>query len=198
MISVTKKRAGLAVEVGGRFGQQLPDALQHTVHAKLMQGTDWDDFSLGQDRMPQFHFPRKLFLCTSTLPRRRVGTKAVNLVDEHQYGSLLPPHLLQEIGILVGSLHHVGDIEQDVGILQSAFAELQHLLLQLIVRLQHTRRVAEANLHLRRIEDAHDAVARGLRLESSNGNAFPHKEVHERGLPYIRVAHDVDKTGLEH
>ena len=53
-------------------------------------------------------------------------------------------------------------------------------------------------MHLGRIEDAHDAVARGLCLKGCNGDSLAHEEIHERALTHIGVAYDIDETGLKH
>ena len=122
----------------------------------------------------------------------------VNLIDKHQHGYGHLAHLLQKVLVLVGLFHHVGDVEQHVGILQRRLGEGEHGLLQFVVGLKDTGRVGEDNLHVVGVENAHDAVARGLRLEGGDRNALAHKEVHERGLADVRVAHDVYETGFVH
>ena len=179
------------VEVGGRLRQQLLDARQHLIHAELMQGGDGEDLGLRQDGVPFLHL----------LGEDGGGvtpTGHINLIDQHEDGDLELLHFLEEDGVLVGRLHHVGDVEQHVCILQGTLRELEHLLLQLVVGLQHAGRVGEADLHLGRVEDAHNAVARGLCLEGGNADALAHEEVHERALTHIRVAYDIDETRLMH
>ena len=66
--------------------------------------------------------------------------------------------------------------------------------MELVVGLEHAWRVAEDDLRVIGIDDSHDAVARGLRLEGGNGNAVAHQEVHERGLSHVGIAHDIDES----
>jgi hypothetical protein len=47
-------------------------------------------------------------------------------------------------------------------------------------------------------EDAHDAVARGLRLGRDNGEAIVlHEAIHQRRLTHIGFSQDADKAGLK-
>lgn len=130
--------------------------------------------------------------------RRGVGGEAVYLVDENQHGHAHLSYFFDEIGIFVGRFHHISHVKQHIGILQGALGEMKHLLLQLVVRLEHTGGVGEADLHLWRIEYAHNAVARSLCLEGGNRDALAHEEVHERGLAHIRVAYYIYETGFVH
>ena len=122
----------------------------------------------------------------------------INLVDKNQNGASHALHLLQELGILVGCLHHIGYIEQDIGILKGTLGELQHLLLKLVVGLQHARSIRETNLHLGRIKDAHNTMACGLSLECSNTDTLAHQEVHERTFTHVGITYYVYKSCLMH
>ena len=123
---------------------------------------------------------------------------AGNLLGEEQHGHIHLLHLAQKVLILVGFLHHVGYVEQHVGILQGRLREGQHFLLQLVVGLEYARCVGEYDLCLFAVDDAHDAVARGLCLEGGDGDALAHEEVHEGRLAHVGVAYDVDKSGFVH
>ena len=175
------------VEVGGMVGQELTDALEYVIDVEAVEGRDGEYLGLGQCLVPEGD---RLF--------QRLLVREVYLVDEHEDGHPETGYLLEEIGVLVGGLHHVGDVEQDVGIHQCALGELEHLLLQFVVGLEHPGGVGEAYLHVGGVEDAHDAVARGLRLEGGNADALTHEEIHECALPHIGIADDVYETRLVH
>ena len=171
------------VEIGRVVGEEFLDALQHIADIELVQGTDREDFGLGQGFVPQGNLLLQGLL---------VGE--VNLVDEHQDGHFQFGHFLKELGVLVRRFHHVGDIKQDIGIDEGALGELEHLLLELVVGFEYAGSVGKADLHLGRVEYAHDAVARGLCLEGGNGDALAHEKIHERAFPNIGIAYDIDKT----
>ena len=122
----------------------------------------------------------------------------VDLVDEQQHGNLHLAHFRQEIRILLRIFDHVRDIEQHVGIGQGTLREGQHQLLHLVVGLQHARRVAEDDLHIVRVDDAHDAVSGGLRLERGDADTLAHKLVHQRGLADVRVSYDIYESCFMH
>ena len=117
---------------------------------------------------------------------RRVAR--IDFVDEQQHGNLLAVdaaqgellNFMQKVGVLVRLLHGVCDVKQHIGILQSSFGKCEHRLLQFVVRLQNARGVGEDDLRLWLIDDAHDAMACGLRLEGGNADALAHEEIHER------------------
>ena len=44
------------------------------------------------------------------------------------------------------------------------------------------------------IDDPHDAVACGLCLGGDDGDTLSHEEVHQRRLPDVGVAYDIDET----
>lgn len=64
--------------------------------------------------------------------------------------------------------------------------------------LEHTWSVAEDDLHVICIDDAHNAMTRGLRLAGNNTDALAHQGIHERTLADIGIADDVDETGFMH
>ena len=186
------------IEVSRALGQEFLYALQHNINIELVQGADGDNLCLGQYSMPLLYYIGKLLLTSPLALRRGVRGEAVNLIDKNQNGASHTLDFLQELGILVGCLDHIGYIEQNIGILKGALAELQHLFLKFVVGLQYTWCVRETYLHLGRIEDTHDAVARGLCLEGGNTDALAHQKVHERALTHIGVTDYVYKSCFMH
>ena len=49
---------------------------------------------------------------------RRMRFSQVDFIDEQQNGHVHALHLLQELLILIGLLHHIGDVDEHIGILQ--------------------------------------------------------------------------------
>ena len=156
-------------EIGWRVGQQLLDAFQQHVNTKFVGSRDGQNLRIGKQRVPLLDKVAKRLLVAH-----------INLVDEQQNRNLHLRHLLQEIHVLLGVLHHIGHIEQHVGISQRTLRERQHHLLHLVVGLQHTRRIAEDNLHVISVHNAHDAMTRCLSLEGGYRDAFTHELVHQR------------------
>jgi hypothetical protein len=72
--------------------------------------------------------------------------------------------------------------------------EVEHRLLELVLWLQHPRSVGVDNLVVGRVDDAHDAMACGLRLRCDDGDAFADEVVHQSRFADVRVADDVDKA----
>ena len=58
-------------------------------------------------------------LCIST-------GKLIDLVDEQQYRQIELLHFLKEVHVLLGVLNYVGNVEQNIGVLQSRLRERQH------------------------------------------------------------------------
>ena len=61
-------------------------------------------------------------------------------------------------------LDRVGNVEQHVGVLQRTAHETHHRLLELVVGFENTRRIRVNYLKIIAIDNAHNAVARSLRL----------------------------------
>ena len=96
----------------------------------------------------------------------------VYLVDEQQHGDVHLFDLGEELLVLLCFLDDVRHIEQDIGVLQRRDGKRQHGLLQLVVRFQNAWRVRENNLGVVRVDDAHNAVARGLGFERGDRYAL--------------------------
>ena len=120
----------------------------------------------------------------------------IDLIDEHKYGDLHLCYLLQEVHVLLRVLHHIRHIEEDVGIGKSRLRELEHVLLHLVVRLQHARSIGEDDLTIIRVDDTHDTVTRRLCLKCGNTNLFADELIHQRRLTDIRIADNVHETGF--
>ena len=174
-------------EVGRRIRQQFLHPLHHIIHVELRLGRNGNHFRPGQERRPLLDGLHQLLL-----------VRQVYLVDEQQDRHFHLRHLVDEVAMLVRRLHHIRHIEQHIRIRQSRRREVQHRLLQFVDGLQHARRVREDNLHVVRIIDAHNAVARRLRLEGRDGNAFAHQGIHQRGLAHVGISHDINKTCFVH
>ena len=120
----------------------------------------------------------------------------VNLVDEQKHGYGHLPYLVEEVLIFLGVFHHIGDVEQDIGIGEGTLREGQHHLLHLVVGFQHTRGVGKDDLHVFRVDDAHDAVTRGLSFKGGYADAFAYQLIHQCGLAHIGVAYNIYKSCL--
>ena len=176
-------------EVSRTLGQQLLDALHQYIGAELIRRRDGQYLGVGQQSMPFLDEVAELFGGV-------IALQHVNLIDEQQHGNLHLTHLLEEVGVFLRLLHHVGDVEQDVGIGQGRLRELQHILLHLVVRLQHARGIGEHNLTVGCVDDAHDTVTGGLRLERRDTNLLADELVHQRRLTDVGVTDDIYETGL--
>ena len=68
---------------------------------------------------------------------------------------------------------------EKVGILKCAAHESHHLLMKLVMGVDDARGVGIDNLEVVAIDDAHDAVARGLSLAGDDGELLADQGVHE-------------------
>ena len=129
---------------------------------------------------------------------KRLGGREVDLVDDHQRGQAAAADALHDLGRAVALLHGVGDVEDHVGVAHGARDELHHRLLEFVVGLQNPRRVGVYDLEVVARDDAHDSVARGLRLGGDDRETLAHQGVHERRFADIGVADDVYETAFVH
>ena len=118
----------------------------------------------------------------------------VDFVDYQNDGHLFARHLIKKRLIFGGRLHHIGHIEQHIGINQCAGGIFEHTLLEFEFGCEHARSVGKHDLVIVGVHDAHNAVASGLRLAGDDGEAFAHQNVAEGGLPHIRVAHNIHES----
>ena len=129
---------------------------------------------------------------------KRLGGREVDLVDDHQCGQAAAADALHDLGRAVALLHGVGDVEDHVGVDEGARDELHHRLLELVRRLEDARRVGVDDLEIVARDDAHDAVARGLRLGGDDRQPLAHEGVHERRLADVGVADDIYEARFVH
>ncbi len=139
---------------------------------------------MGQDAAPLLH---ELFQCSLIAQ--------VDLIDDQQHRTLHARNTSEEIGILIGLFHHVGHVDQHIGITECRLRELSHFLLELVIGTKHPGRIRIDDLHLGRIDDTHDPVPGGLRLGGDDGDALAYEQIHQRTLAYIGVPDDIDKSG---
>ena len=69
-----------------------------------------------------------------------------------------------------------------------------HLPLQLLT----TGGVGKDDLHVVGIDDTHDTVAGGLRLEGGNRDALTDKLIHQCRLTHVGVSHDIYESCFVH
>ena len=85
----------------------------------------------------------------------------------------------EELRIFVGSFDDIGYVEQNVGIGEGRLREIEHRLLQLVVRRENTRRIGIDDLHIVGIYDTHDAVAGRLGFGGNDRNPLSDERIHQ-------------------
>jgi len=173
---------------GFAFGQQRQNPVEQAGDVESFPGRDRYDFGVGQRRAPLLdeRFERLL--------RRQV-----DLVDHHQRRHSALADAVDDLGrTFVVPLDGVGHVEQHVGVRQGAAHEIHHRLLQLVTGFQDARRIGEDDLEIVAVDDAQNAVARGLRLGGDDGEFLAHQCVHQRRLPDVGISDDIDKARFVH
>ena len=66
--------------------------------------------------------------------------------------------------------------------------------MELVVWVDNARGVGIDNLEILAVDDAHDAVARCLRLAGDDAELLADKGIHQRGLSYVGVTDDINKS----
>ena len=186
---------GILLEIGRTLGQQLFDLGHQQIGTQTMQGGNGYDFGVGQTLMPLFDKPDECGLIDE-----------VHLVQDHDDTRLRRGgvvglsghglHLLEELLVLLGTLDRVGEIQEDISVNEGALAERQHRLVELGDGLEHAGRIAEYDLHVVGVDDAHYAMARGLCLAGDDADAFADEGIHQGALADVGGAYDVDHAGL--
>ena len=171
------------IEVGRIFGQQFLNLLENLGRVELVQRRNGINVGVGQHIAPHLNLCLKFGLVAQ-----------VYLVDKQDNRDIFLANLLKILAVLVECLDHICHIHNNIGIDQRCIDKLQHCFLQLVVRLQNARRVRVNHLKIVAIDNAHYAVARGLRLVGDNGQPLAHKGVHQRRFADIRVADNIYKT----
>ena len=172
------------------FRQGVLDGIEELGNAESLLRGDREDLGFGQLGMPELDEALEGVL----------GSE-VDLIYYKEHARTCGSHLLhflEEVGIAVRVILHLGDVEEHVGINQRRTAELKHLALELVVRTEHTGRVGIDHLEVLAVDDAHDTMAGGLRLRRDDREAFAHQGVHERRFTDIRVSNDIYKTAFMH
>lgn len=118
----------------------------------------------------------------------------VYLVDRHDYRTLYSRQPLDIVFVLVGGLDGVRHVEYDVGIAYGPVHELHHVLLQTVVGLEYARGVGIDYLPVLSVDYPHNPVPGGLRLGSHDGELLAHQRVHQRRLPDVRIAYDINES----
>ena len=154
-------------EVRRALGQQFDDALHDVIDIEVLECAGGKDLGVGQQFFP----------LVDELHQFLIALEQVNLVDDQQDGYLLAGNAVKEVLILGRSLDNVGDIEQHVGVDEGAGRVLQHALLQAEFGLEDAWGVAEDDLVIVAIDDAHDAVSSGLRFAGDDGQTLAHQAV---------------------
>ena len=171
-------------EEGLAFWQLLHDALEQGVHVEVVKRADGDHRGAGKFGGPgvELGFDGGL-VC-----------REINLVDQHKRRHVHRRNLLQGLRVRHALLVHVGHDEKHVGVLQRRLDKLHHALLQLVGGVEHARGVAVDDLAVVLVDDAHDAVARGLGLGVDDAQTLPHQPVHQGALADVGRAHDVHEA----
>ena len=140
-----------------------------------------ENSGIWQDFAPLFNGLLDLFL------RRKV-----NFVDEHKDGDVGGFQTFHGFffNLFVGDVDHEKD---EVGVDEGHVDELVHHLVHLVGRvLDDAWGVAEDDLEVVAVDDAEDAVTRGLRFRGDDGDFLADELIHEGGLAHVRASYDVD------
>ena len=127
-----------------------------------------------------------------------VRCRQVDFIDNEDCFNPAAEDLVHKFVPMFGTLGYVGDVKDDVSVLEGPLHHLHHRLVKLVIGFQDTRRIGIDDLEVVAVDDTQNPVARGLRLGSDNGKAFAHQRVHQRRFPHVGVADDVDKTRFMH
>ena len=169
------------------FGQQREDGPEQPFDVEILLGRRGDDLRPGDFGLP---FVDQRF--------ERFGRREVDLVDDHDGRNAAPADAVDDFGRAFALLHGVRDVEDHVGVGQGARHELHHRLLQLVRGLQDAGRVGVDDLEILARDDAHDAVACGLRLGGDDREFFAHEGVHQRRFAHVGIADDIYEAGTVH
>ena len=140
-------------EVGRALGQLGEDLLEYVLDVGVVLGGDGEHRGGWQLLFPVFHSFLHAFL---------VGE--VDLVDQHEDGGLgaFQPFDGLLLDLLVGDIDHE---EDEVGVDEGDVDELVHDLVHLVGWIfDDARGVGEDDLEVVAVDDAEDAVSRGLGL----------------------------------
>ena len=169
------------------FGQQGEDGFEQPLDIEVFLGRCRYDLRFGQLLPPLVHQRVERF-----------GRREVDLVDHHDGRNAAFPDAADDFGRTVALLHGVGDVEDDVGVGHGAGHEFHHRLLQFVTGFEDARRVGVDDLEIFAGDDAHDAVARGLRLGGDDRQFFADQSVHQCRFSDIGISDDIYKARFVH
>ena len=177
-------------EESGSFGQGVLDGIEELGDAETLLGGDGEDLSFRELGVPEIDealegvLRREVYLIYY---KEHARTRGCHLL-----------HFLEEVGVAVGIVLNLGDVEQNVGVHEGGTTELQHLFLELVVRREDAGRVRIDHLEILAVDDAHDTMAGGLRLGCDDGQTLADEGVHQGGFADVGVAYDIYKTAFMH
>ncbi len=123
--------------------------------------------------------------------------------DEANFRRRMLQHLDGELIAPIQLARRIHDQQDKIAAFQSLAHLDHHLAAQRAVRLVNARSIDQDDLRgvpafaLGKVDDALNAVARGLRLGRDDGELFAHKRIEQRGLASVRTAENADETGAE-
>lgn len=171
-------------EVGGMFGEEREDSVEDFADVEALGGGAGDD-----DGARYLYLP----VGDALLDGGLVGE--VYLVDDEDDGDVAVDDALQHVAVLE-AFAHLGDEEEEVGVLQGGADEAHHLLVEFVGGVDDAGGVSVDNLEIISIYYAHDAFAGGLGLGGDDAEAFADEGVHQRGFAHVGVADDIYETAF--
>ena len=99
---------------------------------------------------------------------------------------------------MFGTLGYVGDVKDDVSVLEGPLHHLHHRLVKLVIGFQNTRRIGIDDLEVVAVDDTQNPVARGLRLRRDDRQLFADQCVHECRFADVGIPDDIYKTRFVH
>lgn len=173
-------------EVGGMFGEELEDGVKDFADVEALGGGAGDDDGARYLGLP---------VGDALLDGGLVGE--VYLVDDEDDGDVAVDDALQHVAVLE-ALAHLGDEEEEVGVLQGGADEAHHLFVQFVGGVDDAGGVGVDHLEIIAINDTHDALASGLGLGGDDAETLADEGVHQRGFAHVRVADDVYETAFHY
>ena len=121
----------------------------------------------------------------------------VNFIDKYDYRAVGAGQGCERV-VFVVFFKNIGHKQHHVSIFERAVHKFHHGFVELVHGLDNARRVRINQLKLgivvNTVQDAHDAVARGLGFGGNNGEPLAHQHIHQSGLAHIGLAYDTYKT----
>ena len=162
-------------------GQGFFDSIEELGDAETLLCGDGEDLCLGELGMPEGYEGLEGLL-----------GREVDLIYNKEHARTRGGHLLDfvdKVGIAVDGVLGFGDVEEDIGVNECRTAELQHFLLEAVVRRKYSRGIGIDHLEVLAVNDTENTMTGRLRLRSDNREALAHQGVHQRRFAHIGVAH---------